>query len=508
MNTQSAESAFLEQQPQRVLAFQKGYGMVEASVPLPGKKGVYNTAPLPPARMGSLWLSWPQSVRIADVKAVQATQTVEQEAHSLAALLEANIGMQVQLVDEDGSISPPYEVVRMLDSSAVEPMPRDGQGRIHSDLVALRSPEGEVVVRSLTGLRSVQFVDGSQVAFTFQQPRQREMVSFRVDKAAKNANLMMRYLAKGISWSPSYVIELVDEQEAAISAKAILVNDLLDLENTPVEIISGFPHLAYAAQDSPFRLGEVSIERFADEQEVMYSAPRAALSMADMAPPPLEAEQTEDLFFFKLDEVNLKKGERGYYPMFSQTVPYEHLYTWEIPDFVGTNTRYRQDRINQQYDVWHTVHLTNEGDVPWTDGPAMTMKDGRPLGQDKIDYTPSGAEVSLKITKAQMIKAEQSEEEIDRRINVMSIQRRQFDQVTLKGELVVTNYSQETVPLEITKTLSGDVVKADGKPEITKIASGLRRENPETILVWNQQLKPGEKNQLKLTYTYKVLLED
>ena len=55
-----------------------------------------------------------------------------------------------------------------------------------------------------------------------------------------------------------------------------------------------------------------------------------------MAPPapsePVMGEQEEDLFFYQADKITLKKGERAYQVLFSEKIPYEHVYTWDIPD--------------------------------------------------------------------------------------------------------------------------------------------------------------------------------
>ena len=39
----------------------------------------------------------------------------------------------------------------------------------------------------------------------------------------------------------------------------------------------------------------------------------------------------EDLFFYPVENVSLKKDQTGYYPLFTESVSYEHVYRWEIP---------------------------------------------------------------------------------------------------------------------------------------------------------------------------------
>ena len=59
--------------------------------------------------------------------------------------------------------------------------------------------------------------------------------------------------------------------------------------------------------------------------------------------------------------------------------------------------------------VWHALELTNTTEQPWTTAPAMTMKDGRVLGQSTLTFTPPEGASRLRITQAVSIKAEQAE---------------------------------------------------------------------------------------------------
>jgi len=154
--------------------------------------------------------------------------------------------------------------------------------------------------------------------------------------------------------------------------------------------------------------------------------------------------------------------------------------------------------------VWHALKLTNTTGKPWTTAPAVTMKNGRILGQDTIEYTPDQATTDLKITQALSISAEHNEYEIERQRGGTQFYGNNYDLVTVKGELAVTNYKDEPVTLEITKLLSGEVQKSAGDPQIVRLARGLRSVNPASRLVWKLEVKPGKENLKKLEYVYQV----
>ncbi|MGC9328401.1 MAG: hypothetical protein ACP5I1_12265, partial [Candidatus Hinthialibacter sp.] len=203
-----------------------------------------------------------------------------------------------------------------------------------------------------------------------------------------------------------------------------------------------------------------------------------------------------------------KKGERGYYPLFSQEVPYEHIYTWEIPQFIDENTAYRgrQEETPAVQEVWHALKLTNTTKQPWTSAPATTMKDGRILGQDTIYYTPHDAETELKITQAVSIDAEHNEYEIERQRSAAQFYGRNYDLVKVRGELAVTNFKDAEAGIKITKTLSGEVVDSSLEPKVVQLAQGLNSVNPDSQLEWNVKVKPGKENAVKLTYTYFIYI--
>jgi hypothetical protein len=293
----------------------------------------------------------------------------------------------------------------------------------------------------------------------------------------------------------------------------------MPLKQTDVELIAGFPHLQFGHVPSPFSLTplEQVLEQLRrrgrrDEPAVLSNvltqrvgfAARPVAPAVSLPAAAVMGEAAEDLYFYRLPQVSLKKGERGYYPLFAGRVPYEHLYTWDIPDYIDEQNRYRDEQSEKLQIVWHALKLTNTTGNPWTTAAAMTIQDGRVLGQDTVRYTPPRASTELKITQAVAIDAQQNEYEIERRRNAANYHGRSYDLVTIKGELAVTNYKDQPIALKTTKALSGEVHGADGDPEIVKLARGLRQVNPRSQLVWQIDVPPGRDETVQITYTYQV----
>ena len=222
---------------------------------------------------------------------------------------------------------------------------------------------------------------------------------------------------------------------------------------------------------------------------------------------PKEGQAAEDLFLYPVNKVQLKKGESGYYPLFTESVPFKHIYLWEIADYVDDEERYYYDRRQrekreQEEDVWHCLRMENNTKVPWTTAPAETVKEGLILGQDMLKYTPQKSKATLRITKAVSVKAEQTELETARKREAKRFYDDYFDLITVDGKLSVNNLQQKAITLEITKTLSGEVKASEPKAAIEKQARGLRRMNGIVNLNWTIELGPGERKDL--SYKYEV----
>jgi hypothetical protein len=339
------------------------------------------------------------------------------------------------------------------------------------------------------------------------------------------------YLAQGITWAPSYLIDISDPKKAQLSAKALVINEAEDLEKTHVDLITGFPNLQFADISSPLSRKQ----SLADFLNALARGPgRAEASVltqnvADFygdsrrgggmggggSPGPLgpgygsaaAGQAAEDLFLYPLEDITLARGETGYYPLFTETVPYTEIYEWTIPDYINPEGYYRPQQGDQPKSpeiVWHSLRLDNAMSLPWTTAPAQIMKDGQIIGQDTLNYTAPKAEATVKITRAVSVKVEQKELETSRERDALTLYGHHFDRVTIEGTLEVRNYKDKSVSLEVTKTLSGEVSNTSPAAEDAVLARGIKAMNPTHALTWKLDVEPGETKQI--TYTYAALI--
>jgi hypothetical protein len=298
------------------------------------------------------------------------------------------------------------------------------------------------------------------------------------------------------------------------------------LNGVEVQLVTGFPHLQFADVVSPTAMKE-DLAQFLQalskgesergQPSVMYNvmsqsaaayrAPHGAGALMPSYGTAEAGQIAEDLFLYPTGKLKLAKGEVGYIPLFTESVPCEHIYQWDIPDYVDEEGRYQygrdgRDQQEPEQEVWHSLRLTNKTRVPWTTAPAETVKAGMILGQDTLQYTPAGSDGTLRITRAVGVKAEQIELETDRKRDAARLYGYSYDLITVQGDLSITNTQGKAITVEITKTLSGEVKSATPDAARQKLAKGLRRMNGLMKLTWTLDLAPGQ--QQDLSYTYEV----
>ncbi len=483
--------------------FKNGYAVVLREAPLGGRDEVFVQG-LPQASLGTLWLTASEGVTLKDVVYVQRETETEANAQSLDEILRANVGRDVslQLSGKPG----PWGTILSVDGNIVvlkEKVPYLG------DVLQIRAVQRS----SITGVSAT--TEQGELIWKLKRKKRSPAIHVRAEGPA-DAKLFILSLERGITWSPSYALDISDDETLTISGKAIIINDLADLDGIEVRLITGFPNILYRAAAEPLTSGQ-SVDQFVQallsvsRQAGLGGMPGAALAQnvarsadfgAPFRPSGLPGLEAEDLFFYRQPDVRLKKGERGYFFLFQSESNYEHVYTWDVADPMAASERYT-GMPETRGDVWHSLKFENNSEQPWTTAPAITVKNGEILGQDMLSYTSKEAEALVRITKALGVEAEVFEEETGRKLNELAPRGYgSYDLVTIKGTMRVLNRKSDNIKLKITRTLTGELISADGDPEVKKIVQGIRRVNPRSRLVWELPLKAGEA--VSVTYHYKV----
>jgi len=535
--------------------FKNGLGFVQREVEIRGA-GNHIVKDLPVPAHGSFWII-PDSKGIAVKEAVASPSTRGESVAALTMLdlLKANVGRKVEVrTEKDDWFAATVEAIpegdpRDLSSSpeaarqdyywsparAYRPPARDAAGGIpQAQFVLLRGQNGQVLALppgEIKGIRTLGDDASKSASFQLRVSRNLPGASLRINTTGGEGRLRLLYLVWGLTWAPSYQMDVTDMNDASLHCKATLLNDVEDLSGSKINFITGYPNLAFAEVVDPLALvGDVSdfLQRLTNlgaSSPARRRTPVVAQQMVTMnvanndgggrprITAPEEGKTREDLFLYPQEDVTLARGERGYYPLFSKRVPCDDLYVWEVEDSLDEQSRWRYDPwywynrgeepAFDQEEVWHSLRLENTGGIPWTTAPAMTIQEGKVLGQDTMFYTSPGAKTLLKITRSVDVKAEQSELEVERERNAKTVySSRTFDLVTIKGELKIFNYKSKPIRLLVKKLLSGEVLDTSLKPTIEATTRGVWRVNPQQRLTWETPVEAGGK--LYIAYRYKV----
>lgn len=517
----------------QVALFKNGLGFFvgESQCP-PGDATFRVTLPASPSH-GTLWLSYSRGVGLTSAVAREVQFEESALAVTIPELIEANSGQEASLFVGDKEIT--GTIVRLTeDRQSVRPNPYGPGGRSgdsQGNDSWRRQQGGLVMIRTDSGMECVSPHAVTKIAFTkanvglqFTRQHTKTELEVRLKKPAPGKILTVTFLAKGVTWAPSYIVDISDAQKARISGKTVIMNDACALENVAVRLVTGFPHLQFSDVITPLAMKE-NLAKFLQalskgesergRADVMYNVmTQSVMTRRSSRETPMPAygaaemgQVAEDLFLYPAGPINLGRDEVAYLPLFTESIPYEHIYQWSIPDYVDEEGRYRYNQ-NRQGDeqeeqvIWHRLRLTNDTKIPWTTAPAETVKNGTILGQDTLRYTPAGTEGTLRITRAVGVKADQIELETGRKRDALRSYGYTYDLITVRGELSVMNGQDKPIRLEIVKILSGEVKSADPDAKREKLAKGLRRMNGLTKLTWTIDLAAGA--QKELSYVYEV----
>lgn len=510
---------------QSVALFKNGLGFFTRVGELPAAPAEIELGPLPAAVHGTFWLGWEEGVAFDDLRSREVKAAEMRTALSVPELLRANVGKRARLylageerpltgritaVPEPPTPAPPSPYLSVI----LPPQPpANNLVLVESDRETFGIPIGNIVrVAFLEPAATEVPIDARHVA-----------LAGRLTAGQAGQALSAGYLVQGMTWAPSYRVDITDPEQARLTAKAVILNEIEDLEDTHVDLVTGFPYVEFSGIISPLAK-KTDLQGFLN---ALYrgGGPRGPSGPAGPAGPagfmaqtarveylvpepsygaPVEGVEAEDLFFYPVEGVTLARGETGYYPLFSADIPYEHVYTWDIPDYIGDSDHYQDPTQERPQLVWHSLRLTNSMGMPWTTAPAETVQDGRILGQATLNYTPKGAETLLKITQALGIEADEVELEINRQAHARTFRGSRYDLVTVQGTLKLRSRLDKPVAMEITKLITGEVQESSPTAKVEKLAAGLQGVNARSRLTWKLELPAGAEQELTYSFTVYV----
>jgi len=521
----SAEPRPVERRVQSVGLFKNGLAFVREEVQLPGP-GAYTIADVPEPVHGTFWF---ESDAVARARVTEQVVEVPAAEMGLSELPTALVGKRVVLHLGGEEAAVVKGRVREVDSEAPSPWRRDYVPSPWSSYRyrAPARPRRWIVVETRGGLT---YVDPSRVQYAevlddaaATATRRRPVLHLEVEEPAKVA---LSYLAKGMAWAPSYRVDISDPRTLRIEQKAVIKNELCDIQGAEVYLISGFPNVEFSAVTSPLSLKTTWEQFFRQLSRPRWRGPavtsnvvlqQAATpagggpSLAELGMAAIPTGEGPDLHYQPVGKLTLREGEAALIKVAAASAPYERVVEWLIPDTRDEGGRritdWQRQRDPERYDdtAWDAVRFRNPLPFPMTTAPAMVCANGRFLGQRTSTWTNVGEWAILRVTKALSIRTRCVEVEATggqrERLYIMG---NSYQRCTVRGSVTANNHRAEPIKLFIRRRFSGELVEADGDPKVALLEAGVYSINPRNELLWVVSVPAG--GEVTFNYTYKVLV--
>jgi len=463
---------------------------------------------LPTPVLGTFWpYAAEKGARLVSVMASQKRVLVERTALNLRELLEANIGAEA-IIAETGTNRYHATILglpaRSAEEQAATNPPNSGERLPEKgNLILLQTGEG-VKALAIDRIQDVTFPHANKAAAASEEFR--NLLYLKLDwgkaQAGKSANIGLFYLQKGVRWIPSYKVELDGQGKAAVKLHATLLNELADLEDVSVNLVIGVPAFAFKDLVDPMALQQqlaqlsqyfrpdgldrngafaANFSNAIMSQQAFNPTDNRGMRGPDLAgelgPEIGDAGKSEDLFVFTVPHVTLQRGARMVLPIAEFTLPYQDVFTLDLP--FGPPPEVRGNLNNEQQrelgrllstpKVMHKVRLTNNSKYPLTTAPALTIRGGRVLAQGLMTYTATGASVDLAITTAVDFQVKKSDVETKRTPNAVEENGNRYTRVDLAGKITVISHRTQPAELEITRYVLGAADSANQEGKVSKI---------------------------------------
>ena len=445
---------------------------------------------LPRPVIGTFWpYSADERATLSATVAGQEIVTVNKTALSIRELIEANLGKRVQI--RESSEPYPYDatLVRLLERSSEELQETGGPGGDP----ALPQKSDVLLLRVAGGVRVVQVGQIQKITFLDEPNDQvgveefRNVMTLKLDWAgrpADHAHVGMTYLQRGIRWIPNYRIEIDGKGRARVKLQATLVNELTDLEDVTMHLVIGVPSFAFKDTVDPISLQQTVAQLsnvFQENAQTAFAFSNAIMTQAasprfsetrssqgesiDLGPEVTGSGRNEDLYVFTIEHITLKKGRRMVVPVTEFELGYRNVFVLDLP--FGPPPEVRQQFNSQQQQELarllhapkfkHVIRLANDSEHPITTAPALILREGRLIAQGMTTYTAVGATGDLELTAAVDIAVEKIDEEVERTPQAMRWNGSDYARSDLRGRITITNRKEDTVVLEITRSVLGQI---------------------------------------------------
>ena len=311
-------------------------------------------------------------------------------------------------------------------------------------------------------------------------------------------NIKMRYLTNGFNWAPNYKYILGENNQLTIESNAIISNELEDIKEVNVELISGFPNIEYANVYNTLALN-ISLNNFLSsisslDGSIAFTGSLCQNSMDfcegdSNASPQKIVSNNKDLFYQKVGAISLKKDETLFMPLAKATTTYQDVVKWNI-DNTRSYTGFYSSNHKFNEECWNAIIFKNPFKYPLTTGPVQFYKNDKFIGQSTTSWFNPEQEASLNVNKALTIVAKYYEDNqqesfqkfvknssFSKQQKTLTIYNRKYRKKKVNAKATVQNFRNKAVTMKITVDISGKLIEASETPKISLLREAITASN-------------------------------
>ncbi len=447
--------------------FKNGLALVQQEIQVPGA-GTYRLDTIPEPVHGTFWIKSncqvETALKLLDVDTPRAVG-----------------GLQEELAGKDA-------VIHLKDNKA------NLAGLTGTVEQAARNPSGFLVLKTVTGFH---YINPSEIAYidvkggapkgkenTVKQ--QRPVLVLTVVKADPKPVISVSYLTHGFGWAPSYLVEIADGKNLTIEMAAAVRNELANLQDAEIKLMTGFPTIQFAHVISPLSPRQ-SLEKF------LAGIKNEAAAIGD----------GRDMQFTSIGKRSLKQGESLSLSVGRTKVAYERVVEWNVAS---------DESGAIEEETWDVLHFKNPFAFPMATAPALVMDKDQFKSQRTCSRAMAGEGSSLRFTRSLDLRTRGQESEAqpkkepkkDAKPELVRIGVHEYRRATIQGEMTVKNQRPQASKIIVRRALKGRVLDTDGETKVQPQEEGLRSVNPSHDIVWTISLAAGEEKTLR--YRYQALI--
>jgi len=497
--------------------FKNGLAFVEEVITLDGP-GVYQLETIPQPIHGTFWFDHGE-----DVEFITTTRTVEQPTYAPGTMnLSRDLsGHEVTVYFKDTTIPAMSGIAVKYEPSINQPSTLVSSYAVPSPNASLNN--SHLILETENGL---SYIAQDTIAHlqvkrteTMRQIKQPVLLIKPSDTVKPGTKIRVSYLTRGFSWAPSYKLDITDPDKCTLVQKAVIRNELTDIEKAELSLISGFPNVEFEQVSSPMSPGTTWSNFFTQLTNMNNRGAFRGHVLGNNAMSQIVSNSWDANVFTANGAIAIKdeQSDLSYHSIGKRTMglndvltmqvgtgtsAYQRIVEWEIPNYRDEYGRNQNNNaaVEKQGVPWDVIQFKNPMKYPMTTGPMMVMSHGRVFGQSTSHWVNPGEEAHIKITKALSIPSNHVEHEKDRAREPQTLWGSRYYKTTIEGEIRVTNTRSKDIDMRITRVVTGEVLESTDTPKIELLSDGAWSVNKRSKLNWKLPLKSGESKVIKYSY--------